>query len=115
MRVAGALVGVLAGCGTDQAPPAATLMAAEAPEAAVAERAPAASVAAAEAVAVATPSLSADAAQASRVMIDSLLDSARQVVGPPGIEDNEAIVNEIIAQTLQRLLADRGLLDALAR
>ncbi|MBZ0222572.1 MAG: DUF4124 domain-containing protein [Dokdonella sp.] len=79
MRVAGALVGVLAGCGTDQAPPAATLMAAEAPEAAVAERAPAASVAAAEAVAVATPSLSADAAQASRVMIDSLLDSARQM------------------------------------
>lgn len=42
-------------------------------------------------------------------------NSARQVVGPPGIEDNEAIVNEIIAQTLQRLLADRGLLDALAR
>ncbi|MFO1359675.1 YajG family lipoprotein [Plasticicumulans sp.] len=42
-------------------------------------------------------------------------NSVRQVVGSPGIEENEKIVNEIIAQALQRMLADRGLLDTLAR
>ncbi len=42
-------------------------------------------------------------------------NSARQVVGPPGGETNEAIVNEILSQALQRLLSDRGVLDALAR
>lgn len=41
--------------------------------------------------------------------------SVRQVVGSPGVEENEKIVNEIIAQALQRMLADRGLLDTLAR
>lgn len=42
-------------------------------------------------------------------------NSARQVVGPPGDADNQAIINEIITQALQRMLADQGLLDALSR
>ncbi|HNG49971.1 MAG TPA: YajG family lipoprotein [Plasticicumulans sp.] len=42
-------------------------------------------------------------------------NSVRQVVGSPGVEDNEQIVNEIISQALQRMLADRGLLETLAR
>ena len=42
-------------------------------------------------------------------------NSVRQVAGSPGVEDNEQIVNEIISQALQRMLADRGLLETLAR
>jgi uncharacterized lipoprotein YajG len=41
-------------------------------------------------------------------------NSARRVWGPPGESENEAIINEVIGQVLQRMLQDGAVLDLLA-
>lgn len=41
-------------------------------------------------------------------------NSARRVLGPPRAAENEAIINEVIAQVLQRMLQDGAVLDLLA-
>lgn len=46
---------------------------------------------------------------------DYTANSARQVVGPPGAAENEKIINEIVSQSLQHMLSDRKLLEALGR